>query len=297
MMSRNAIRLATAVLPLVALTAASHAYEFRVRWVERIGDIDVVIGGDGAAFDVTPSHPRRIRLQFGVFEDAAGPPPAGGFMGWTRGELVLTGGVNTRTPGRLTPFNFGSQPNANGVPLLPEGDPFLSLAEIDCNTRLQFPMWECAPDGTVPPQPGPIIFGHDAYISVFEFTTDPAQVDGSYTVTVNGELRAAVEWRHIGTPYPPECNDPNDPHDDVPGYIDWYPLTDLNMVVTPTFTMTINVVDCAADFNDDARVDSGDFFDFLQAFFLLDPAADFDASGAVDSADFFAFLQAFFASC
>jgi hypothetical protein len=54
---------------------------------------------------------------------------------------------------------------------------------------------------------------------------------------------------------------------------------------------------CAADFNTDGTVNSQDFFDFLNAFFLLDPSADFNADSVVNSQDFFDFLNAFFAGC
>jgi probable HAF family extracellular repeat protein len=54
---------------------------------------------------------------------------------------------------------------------------------------------------------------------------------------------------------------------------------------------------CAADFNLDAIVNSQDFFDFLQDFFVGSAAADFNADTVVNSQDFFDFLTAFFAGC
>jgi hypothetical protein len=54
---------------------------------------------------------------------------------------------------------------------------------------------------------------------------------------------------------------------------------------------------CRADFNNDAVVNSQDFFDFLNAFFMNDPASDFNHDDAINSQDFFDFLNAFFAGC
>ena len=54
---------------------------------------------------------------------------------------------------------------------------------------------------------------------------------------------------------------------------------------------------CLADFNDDSRANSQDFFDFLTAFFSADPAADFNQDLVVNSQDFFDFLGAFFEGC
>jgi hypothetical protein len=54
---------------------------------------------------------------------------------------------------------------------------------------------------------------------------------------------------------------------------------------------------CAADFNNDAVVNSQDFFDFLAAFFASDRTADFNNDEVVNSQDFFDFLTAFFTRC
>jgi hypothetical protein len=54
---------------------------------------------------------------------------------------------------------------------------------------------------------------------------------------------------------------------------------------------------CPGDFNDDAVVNSQDFFDFLVAFFAADPGADFNADLLINSQDFFDYLAAFFIGC
>jgi hypothetical protein len=60
-------------------------------------------------------------------------------------------------------------------------------------------------------------------------------------------------------------------------------------------TMTVRY--CVSDFNGNGSADSGDFFEFLVAFFSSDLAADVDRSGGVTSADFFDFLVLFFEGC
>jgi hypothetical protein len=55
--------------------------------------------------------------------------------------------------------------------------------------------------------------------------------------------------------------------------------------------------DCVADFNGDFIVNSQDFFDFLNAFFLNLPIADVNFDTVVNSQDFFDFLTAFFSGC
>ena len=55
--------------------------------------------------------------------------------------------------------------------------------------------------------------------------------------------------------------------------------------------------ECRADFNGDENLNSQDFFDFLNAFFVQDPTADFNADKTINSQDLFDFLGAFFEGC
>src|SRR6185369_4389892 len=96
--------------------------------------------------------PNRIRLQIGVFDDANGPAPAGGLIGWNSGSIVMTGlpenSRERRTPGRLQPFNTSSASNANGFPPpptlfgpVPSQADFQMWTEIDATIQTQSPLW------------------------------------------------------------------------------------------------------------------------------------------------------------
>lgn len=116
-MNRNLTLDVLAVAALFASAASCPAWEFRCRFVERVGNVDVVLPGN--SLYIFPSQqPRSIRLQFGVFDDADGPAPIGGFLGWNVGRLAVSGSTGNsddrRNPGRLAPFNFASGTNANG---------------------------------------------------------------------------------------------------------------------------------------------------------------------------------------
>jgi len=203
-----------AVVAMLACTASCHAWQFRCRFVERVGNMDVVLPGNSLyIYPFEPPH--NMRLQFGVFDDADGPAPAGGFLGWNVGTLAVSGTVNNsddrRNPGRLAPFNFASGTNANGNPPLPAGDPFTMLTEIDNTLGTQSLIWTCVPDGSggsMPgPMPQPIIRGLNTFVSVYAFSIQLNTFSTGYTITAGGNLYAARDWRTIGTPTPPECPD------------------------------------------------------------------------------------------
>lgn len=218
---------------LAALGTASgvHAFEFRCRFVERTGTVDTVISGNFINAEDGSVH--NIRIQFGVFDDASGPAPEGGFLGWNLGSIVVSGSESNSDErrngpgvgGRLSPFNFASGPNSNGNPPLPGGDPFTMLTEIDATLGTQSPQWICNPDGTIPPQPPPVVRGRNTFVSVFAFSIDPSQFGRHYTVSVAGNLTAATSWLPIGNPVPPDCGgDPHLPDDDVPGVLTYAPM-------------------------------------------------------------------------
>src|SRR5262245_4151212 len=106
------------VLAVAGAASCAHAFEFRCRFVERVGTTDTVVPNN--TLETAPGTPHRIRIQFGVFDDANGAAPAGGFVGWNVGTISVSRAADNsqdrRTPGRLTPFNFALGPNSNGNP-------------------------------------------------------------------------------------------------------------------------------------------------------------------------------------
>lgn len=181
----------------------AHAYEYQCRWVECVGMDEVPID-DTVPFDISDGKPRWIRLQFGVFDDAAGPAPAGGFFGWSNGELLATGGINRRTPGRLEPFAFGTNPLGNGNPPLPNGDPFRSLTDIDATIGVQTPEWGFDINGAPLPQPGAVIYGRNEFVSVYDIMVTADGSGNNFSIMAMGDLFAALSWDVIGTPIPPD---------------------------------------------------------------------------------------------
>src|SRR5437762_2369318 len=104
---RNIVR--AAALVSAGMASPSFGYVLMARWVERTGTVDTVIPyvGGNQYLDASQGATYRLRLQFGVFDDASGPAPAGGYLGWNVGTMNITNGQTaTRTPGRLAPFNF-----------------------------------------------------------------------------------------------------------------------------------------------------------------------------------------------
>lgn len=225
------------LLAVAGVAASANAFEYRVRFVERVGNVDTVLAGN--SIDASNGAPRRIRVQFGVFDDGTSAAPAGGFVGWNVGTITVSGASNnsdeSRTPGRLSPFNFASGPNSNGNP---STNPFDALTEIDATLGTQSPVWVCDSQGNAPPQPAATVRGRNTYVSVYEITIDPAAGAVNYNVVFGGNVLAASEWRTVGTPTPPDCGDPSDPADDVAGSVTYAPFP------TPAvpFSSTLNVV-------------------------------------------------------
>ena len=211
---------------LIGAASSCQAWEFRCRFVERIGNMDVPLAGN--TIDPFGGAPRNIRIQFGVFDDADGPAPLGGFVGWNVGTLTVSGPVDNsderRTNGRIAPFNFSLGANANGNPPLPQGDPFTMLTEIDSTLGTQSPVWVCQEAPLPVPQPPAVVRGLNTFVSVYAFTIDPSVNALNYTVTAGGNLIAASEWRTVGNPTPPDCGDPDDPSDDIPGAVTYAPF-------------------------------------------------------------------------
>ena len=115
----------------LALTIATDAmaYEFRVRFVERVGTTDIEL--ENNRIDASNREPRRVRIQFGVFDDNDGPAPAGGYLGWNVGTIQVNGVAGNSDEfrnsasgqhngvGRLSPWNFApAVQGANGLPAL-----------------------------------------------------------------------------------------------------------------------------------------------------------------------------------
>jgi hypothetical protein len=201
--------------------------------VERIGAVDHVIGGDGAMASFAPGTSHRIRIQFGVFDDADGAAPPGGYIGWNIGTLATTDGINTRTPGRLSPFNFAPNPPGNGIP---SADPFGVLTAIDNTLGTQSPVWGCGPDGLPLPMPPPTIRGLNTFVSTFEFTTRAPQ--RAYMITLGGHTVSASGWGIIGTPTPPDC--PYPPGGcDFPATVTYAPMTLPPAPITATLLIVV----------------------------------------------------------
>jgi hypothetical protein len=241
----------------VVAPGAAEALTFQVRFVERIGTTDVVIGGNGATVDASDGAARRIRVQLGVFDDGAGAAPAGGFVGWDVGTVSVSGTAGNsqerRTPGRIAPFNSSTNPNANGNPPPPTlagpdstGFDFQTLVEISAALGPQSPLWLC--NGSEPMvQPPPTIRGRNAFVSVYEITIDPAAGAASYTVTLGGNLIAASSWTTLGTPFPPDCDN------GIPGTVTYAPLPTAPL----SFTAVLNVSTASAPTGACCAVDGG----------------------------------------
>ena len=231
---------ATVVVTVAGATAMCQAWEFRSRFVQRVGNTDVLISDP---YSIPDNQPTRVRLQFGVFDDQNGAAPTGGFVGWNVGTLSITGISNPlragarRTPGRLAPFNFAN--NGNGIPAAPAGDPFGSLTQLDVTLGIQSPLWVCDANGQAPPQPPAIVRGLNTFVSVYEITLTPLDYYLVFNVTATGNLIAATDWRPSGTPIPPNCDDPDNPEG---GMVTYVPLPTTPQPFSTSFTFVSNGV-------------------------------------------------------
>jgi hypothetical protein len=167
--------------------APASAFYFGTRFVERIGNTDVVLG-DSVTFEAGSTH--RLRMQFGVFDDDNSAAPSGGYIGWNVGTFSADFGSWTRTPGRLNPFTFAPFPYSNGVP---EVDPFTELEQIDNTLGHQAIPWFCDPNGEPTEPPAAVVRGRNEFISTYEVTVNiPAGLEGAFDVTIGGNLLGVV---------------------------------------------------------------------------------------------------------
>ncbi|MGE4195608.1 MAG: hypothetical protein AB7G11_00610 [Phycisphaerales bacterium] len=104
--------------------------------------------------------------------------------------------------------------DGNGMPPLPDGDPFTMLTDIDARLGRQAPIWTCNPDGTPNPMPTPLVRGLNTFVSVFSFSIDPGVNALDYMVTAGGAVSACDAWNVVGTPMPPIC--PPEPCGPIP---------------------------------------------------------------------------------
>lgn len=124
------IRWLIACLVCLCSATTAHAYDVEMRPVVWNGNAFQPVCGN--TLHVLPGSSTRIRVQMRAVDNMSGPTPTGGLFGWVVGGISTTGGTNTRTPGRLSPFT--GTPNGNGVP---SADPFMSISNIDATLGVQ----------------------------------------------------------------------------------------------------------------------------------------------------------------
>ncbi|MBC7772520.1 MAG: hypothetical protein H7210_08510 [Pyrinomonadaceae bacterium] len=232
------------ILAVAGAATSANAFEFRVRFVERVGNVDTVIAGN--TIDATNGAVRNIRIQFGVFDDAVSVAPEGGYVGWNVGTIAVSGAESNsderRNNGRLSPFNFAGGPNANGNAPLPAGDPFTMLTEIDNTLGTQSPLWVCDAQGNVPAQPAAAVRGRNTFVSTFAFSIDPTSAASlDYTITIGGNAIGAASWLTVGTATPPDCGDPADPADDQPGSVIYAPFPTAPVAISATLNVLATI--------------------------------------------------------
>ena len=207
------------LLAVTGIAASANAFNVQCRWVSRVGTVDTVIPATGYNFPVGQTTV-NVRLQFGVFDDAQGAAPAGGFIGWNLG--TITGSpqpVAGSAAARLTPFNFAPAPGFAGT------QSPLALTAIDNTLGTQALVWSGVPGGTDPGSPpAATVRGRNAFISVFSLTLTAGA--NNFNVTAAGNSIVASAWNVIQS-QPPEVGDDGvfGTPDDLPGGVTYAPAT------------------------------------------------------------------------
>ncbi len=203
-----------------ASAATADAYEFRVRFVQRVGPEDIELMG-GNVFYASTGELNRIRVQFGVFDDAESAAPAGGLIGWNHGTITVNGHAGNsddyrNSPdgvpngvGRLPPFDFA--PGSSGANGLPAEDPFEALTGIDNTQGPQTVAWVFGS-----PQPPARIRGRNTWVSTYEITVRGNAGATPYSIDLSGDLLAATSW-DVFDLVPPEGPDQT-------GHVGYVPL-------------------------------------------------------------------------
>ena len=92
---------------------------------------------------------------------------------------------------------------------------------VDASIGSQSPEWVCDAAGNPMPQPLAVVRGLNTFVSLYEFTIDPAPGAVAYEVAASGNLVAATQWLTVGSPTPTDCSDPTNP---MPGSITYAPF-------------------------------------------------------------------------
>lgn len=114
-------------------------------------------------------------------------------------------------------------------------------------------------------------------------------------VTIPGEF--TYQWRHNEQGIEHDADGPRlrivDMDPEKTGFYDCVVTNSCGSMISGAALVTI----CDADFDCDGRLDSRDFFTFLEHFFADMPRADYNHDGHTNSQDFFDYLRDFFAGC